>query len=90
MATIAIATRPGATATATATPVIPQRPIMASQVTRVSLQVILMLIAAMFLAIGLAILTSPLAIPLTILLWLCAAASTGLGVFGLGRLAEDK
>lgn len=50
-------------------------------VVRVSTRVVAILIAALFAAIGVSILTSPGAIPLTVMLWLGGAAFAGFGVF---------
>ena len=48
---------------------------------RLLLRLVLLAGAALFLAIGVVILTSPLAVPFTIALWLCAAALVGVAVF---------
>jgi hypothetical protein len=44
-------------------------------------RVLLVLTAALFAAIGVVTLTGPVAVPVTVTLWLCAAAFAGLAVF---------
>ena len=46
-----------------------------------SLRVVLLVTAAMFVATGVVILTGPLIVPFTIVLWMCAAAMIGFAVF---------
>lgn len=48
----------------------------------IALQATLVLIAAVFAAIGVAVLAGPVAIPVTVVLWLCAAAALGIAAFG--------
>ena len=59
------------------TGVIAAKSTLSSQALRASVRALMMLAAAVFLVGGFAILTRPLAIPLTIALWLGAAAITG-------------
>ena len=70
-------TQAGAVALQVATPVT----IAPQDLARVSLRAVLVLIAITFIATGVAVLTRPLAMPLTISLWLSAAAMLGLAVF---------
>lgn len=51
-------------------------------VARGALRAVLVLIAIVFAAIGFTVLTSALAIPFTVALWLCAATSLGFAAFG--------
>jgi hypothetical protein len=46
------------------------------------LLVVLTVLAAIFIATGVAVLTTPMMVPLTIALWLGAAAVAGFAVFG--------
>ena len=48
---------------------------------RLLLRAVLLVAAALFIASGVIVLTGPLAVPLTIALWLCGAAMTGVAVF---------
>jgi hypothetical protein len=48
---------------------------------RLLLRAVLLVSAALFIASGVIVLTGPLAVPLTIALWLCGAAMTGFAVF---------
>jgi type IV secretory pathway VirB3-like protein len=54
---------------------------------RISVRAIILLSAMLLLVFGFAILTRPLFIPITVTLWLCAAALTGYAV--VARLPED-
>ena len=61
-------------------------PITIEELAPAALQAVLVVIAILFVALGLAVLTSPMAIPFTIGLWLCAA--TLLGLAGFGRFSS--
>jgi hypothetical protein len=52
-----------------------------SRVLVLSTQVVLVLTALLFVAIGFVTLTQPMAVPFTVTMWLCAAAFAGLAVF---------
>jgi hypothetical protein len=49
----------------------------------------LFVIAVIFAACGFIVLTGPLAVPLTISMWFCAAAALMLGIFGNFRSHAD-
>jgi hypothetical protein len=57
------------------------RGIAPGELLALSTRLVLLLTAAFFAAIGFATLTGPLAVPFTVMLWLCAAAFAGLAVF---------
>jgi hypothetical protein len=57
------------------------------QILMASMRAVLMFTAAIFIATGFVTLTGPLAVPVTVSLWLCAAAFAGLAVFW--RRTED-
>ncbi len=54
----------------------------ADDLAQAAFRAVLALIAIAFFATGLAILSTPLAVPLTLGLWLCGAVPLGLAVFG--------
>ena len=58
------------------------RPLTAGELQAVGFRSVLVLIAIGVVAVGFTLLTSPLAVPLTIAMWLGAAAIIGLVVFG--------
>ena len=64
----------------------PTRPVVAPITTeefaRGAFRTMLVVIAIVFVALGVTVLTSPLSIPFTIGLWLCAATSLGFAAFG--------
>ena len=51
------------------------------RVLAMSTQAMLVLTAVLFIAIGFVALTQPMAVPFTVTMWLCAAASVGLAAF---------
>jgi hypothetical protein len=57
-------------------------PFTTDEVARGALRAELVVIAIVFAATGVAVLTSPAAIPFTVVLWLCAATSLGFAAFG--------
>jgi hypothetical protein len=63
-------------------PVAVTAPITADELALAAFRAVLVLIAIAFLAIGVVILTGPLAVPVTVGLWLCAAIPLGFAAFG--------
>jgi hypothetical protein len=74
-----VATRTNAGAS---TMVVAYAPARSSRALEPMLLVVLAMLAAIFVATGVAVLSTPLMVPLTIALWLGAAAVAGFAVFG--------
>jgi hypothetical protein len=58
-----------------------RRRIASGELLALSTRLLLLLTAAFFAVIGFVTLTGPIAVPFTVMLWLCAAAFAGLAVF---------
>jgi len=74
-------TRTNATAS---TAVVAYAPVRSRRTLESALLFALAVLAAIFVATGITVLTAPMMVPLTIALWLGAAAVAGFAVFGLG------
>jgi hypothetical protein len=57
-------------------------PLTAAELQAIAVRTVMVLLALGVIAVGFTLLTSPLAVPLTIAMWLGAAAIVGLAVFG--------
>ena len=57
-------------------------PLTVGELEAIAVRTVMVLIAIGVIAVGFTLLTSPLAVPLTIAMWLGAAAIVGLAVFG--------